>query len=81
MDKGVTWNCRVIHHKIDGGCMFSVHEVYYDKDKKPVMYSENPVAVMEENIEYLKSNVDKIKQAFDKPTLEGGIMFPNEYKL
>jgi hypothetical protein len=35
------WNYRIVRHKVSGGGYYRVHEVYYDKDGKPVTIAED----------------------------------------
>jgi hypothetical protein len=59
--------------------LFSVIEVYYDKDGKPTAYGEiNPLNDWD-NMKDLKGTYDLIADAFNKPIIDLD-NFPNEYK-
>jgi hypothetical protein len=59
-----TWNYRVINH----GTHYSIHEVYYEKNK-PVAWTEDSVCPVGETFEELKSDLLHYMLAIARPVL------------
>jgi hypothetical protein len=65
-----TWNHRVIRSvEPDGTEFFGVHEVHYDDDGKPSLYSADPVAVCGGALDEIRWTLDRMREAVDKPIL------------
>lgn len=60
--------------------LFSIIEVYYDKDGKAESYAEINALSDWENLKDLKSTYELIDGAFDKPIINLD-NFPNEYDV
>lgn len=66
----MNWNYRVICKTNNNISSYCIHEVYYDKNKKPILWSENSTSLYsEENLKNLINNINLIKKALDKPIL------------
>lgn len=66
----VTWNHRVIVRK-DGRDQqyYGIHEVYYKKNNKPDMATENAVGVIGDSIPELRETLERMLRALDTPVL------------
>lgn len=63
----MTWNYRLI--KSDKG--YSIHEVYYDANGKPIASTLNPIMDFYcESPEDLMYELDLIKKAFESPPID-----------
>lgn len=62
------WNYRVIYNPEDRS--YGIHEVYYDSDGKPHLWSENCVSLQGESFQDLQRDFHLIQGAFSKPCLE-----------
>jgi hypothetical protein len=63
----MSWNYRITKHTDKGEEWYGIHEVYYDKDDKPEMISENPIAAHGLTVDEIKSDLDMMRSAFVKP--------------
>jgi len=64
------WNCRILMRRDEHGePNFSVNEVFYDKDGKPVGWACSPCSLSWETEEDLRGYAKMIMLAFDKPVL------------
>ena len=63
----MSWNYRVM--SLDGGTSFGIHEVYYDPDNKPKVYTLNSVRPHGESLEELKLDLSRMLKAAEKPIL------------
>jgi hypothetical protein len=74
----MAWNNRILAHEHEGEVYFQIHEVHYDEQGVPNMYTEKPVSVGGESIESIEWTLGHMKQAIEKPILliNG---FPKEY--
>ena len=64
------WNTRIIKHNEHGETYYGIHEVYYDKDDKPVMWSDKPIKIVFEDEEELNTILRLILEAKYKTILE-----------
>jgi hypothetical protein len=81
----MSWNHRVLatEHEMSDGRVevyLQIHEVYYDKNKKPNGYTANPITIGGDDLDSLNWTVDRIKESLSKPILWGDERFPEEYK-
>jgi hypothetical protein len=74
------WNHRLLAHQIGDNIYFKVHEVHYS-NKKPTLYSAEPVIIDGENIKTIKWTLKKMKKCLKEPILWAGERFPEEYKI
>lgn len=78
------WNHRVlatkeVHLNGESEMVFSIHEVYYDKNGIPDGYTKNPISISTDSVSGLKWTLARIKECLDKPVLWGDERFPEEY--
>lgn len=72
------WNTRIIKHTVKSklgnqeykATYYGIHEVYYDKNDKPVMWSSEPIDVTFEDKEELETLLKQILDAKNKTILE-----------
>ena len=73
------WNTRIIKHNIKGfynngveynETYYGVHEVYYDKQGKPIMWTENPIRLTFQDKEEFEILLKQILDANSRPVLE-----------
>jgi hypothetical protein len=55
------WNHRILAHKHKDGIYFKIHEVYYDANGKPDIYTVEGVGV---DVKSIKWTVDRMKKRF-----------------
>ncbi len=60
---------------LDKGESFGIHEVYYNKNGKPKMYSENHMCPHGETLDELRSDIEFMLKAFEKT-----ILTPEDFK-
>lgn len=65
----MSWNYRVIKTIIGGEESYGIHEVYYDEQGKPKMYSKDPVPAYGETLLELKEDMERLLKAFNTPIL------------
>lgn len=65
----MSWNYRIIKTTIGGEDSYGIHEVYYDENGKPKMYSEDPIPAHGETLTELREDMDRLLQAFEKPII------------
>jgi len=76
----LSYDYRVIAHEYIKGYVFSIHTVYYDEDRNPVSYSENPLWVEREDMEEIHILLDRMHDATLKPILSAD-NFPDEFNI
>lgn len=73
------WNTRIIKHIVTGKyengkkykeTYYGVHEVYYDKKDKPVMWTEKPIRFCFEDEEGLDAQMQQILDAKKRTVLK-----------
>ena len=73
------WNTRIIKHTVKGKyengkeyceTYYGVHEVYYYKDGRPAMWTENPIRFIFEDEEGLDTQMQQILDAKERTVLE-----------
>lgn len=73
------WNTRIIKHNIKGTYQngieynetyYGIHEVYYYKDGRPAMWTENPIRFIFEDEEGLDTQMQQILDAKERTVLE-----------
>lgn len=68
------WNYRVIKttYNINGDPQYTyaVHEVYYDENKFPDLWTKEPVAFSGDSVEDLNLFVEYLQKALKAPVLE-----------
>lgn len=72
------WDYRIIYQKINEDELYSVHEVYYDEEDRPVLYVKEPAKLLGGNIEQLREQWSLIAKSLEKPILEKQI-FTNTF--
>lgn len=70
----MTWNYRIFLTKSNDPQLnsYGIHEVYYDDEGKPEMFTENPVGTywyVDEGLDAGKSILSAMLLAFEKPIL------------
>ena len=66
----MSWNHRVVKYTDgDGTTHFGIHEVYYDSDGRPSMYTESAMAPYGETLEELAQDLERMRGALVKPVL------------
>lgn len=66
----MSWNYRIMRHTYPNGeNWYALHEVYYDKDGKIEMYSEDAIYPHGKDEEEVRGDLKRMKGACDKPTL------------
>ena len=65
----MSWNYRILAHKDGEDWFFQIHEVYYDKERKPNSYTANGISVGAESVEGINWVLGKMKECLDKPIL------------
>lgn len=67
----MTWNHRIIRQKApEGEYFYQIHEVHYDKDMYPTVWSTDSASVSGDSVNDVLWSYNKIKKAFNKPVLE-----------
>ena len=75
-----TWNHRVMVTLDSGGDpWFEIHEVHYDDNGVPRLYSENEAKVSGFDEKELLWLLEQMRKAVEKPVLWMGKRFPEEY--
>jgi hypothetical protein len=68
------WNTRIIKHTVKGKkyceIYYGVHEVYYYKDGRPAMWTEEPIRFSFEDEEGLDAQIQQILDAKERTVLE-----------
>ena len=41
----MSWNYRIMRHEVDGEVWYGVHEVYYDVNGEPRLWTEKPETI------------------------------------
>lgn len=77
--KNSFWNHRVMAHIYGEEVYFKIHEVHYNKNGIPHLYSEDAIAIQGDTIKSLKWTLNKMKGCLKKPVLYYGERFPEEY--
>ena len=66
----MSWNYRVVSYTdVEGETHLGIHEVYYDKDGRPSMYTESAMAPYGETLEELTKDLEHMRVALTKPVL------------
>jgi len=76
----MSWNHRVLAHKHNEEIHFKIHEVFYNKKRKPNAHTMLPISIRGDNIKDIKWTLKMIKKCLKKPILWHGDKFPEEYK-
>lgn len=81
----MSWNHRILateefHLNGESEIVFSIHEVYYDKEGIPNGYTANPVKLSSDTLKGMKWTLKRIEECMKKPILRGDDRFPQEYK-
>lgn len=69
---------RIFADDTQRGTVFSIHEVFYDKDKNPVDYIHVPIVLISSNQEDLITDIQLALEAWERPFLSMKD-FPNEW--
>ncbi len=74
------WNHRVVKETFpDGKSWYSVREVFYNKDKSIMGYTEEPVSICGDSIEEIREYCQWILECLDKEVLiDGEVEFKEE---
>ena len=65
----MTWNYRVMRIVTADEVSHGVHEVYYDEQGRPKMYSSEPCPIYGETLEDLTSEIRRFEAALKLPVL------------
>ena len=65
----MTWNYRIIRTVKDGVESFDIHEVYYEADGQPFLWSVEPIAPTGDTLEELIEDMRHMALALNKPVL------------
>lgn len=71
----MSWNHRVIRRRFENPVSkgieecFTVHEVHYDDNNQPELWTAEPVEPYGESLEELMKDIERFKLAFNKPVL------------
>ena len=81
----MSWNHRILateefHLNGESEIVFSIHEVYYDKEGIPNGSTANAIKVSGDSLESIKWQLNRMKECMKKPILWGDDRFPQEYK-
>lgn len=76
----MTWNHRVIAYREGSEFWYEIHEVYYDENGVPEMYSKGAVSVGANAFKDLDWQLDRLKECLKMPILSAE-NFPEEFKL
>lgn len=68
----MNWNYRVVKSMVENQPQYEIHEVYYDKDGNPTMYSAVAVKPFGETLKQLKKDHKRMHRALKLPILEYG---------
>lgn len=63
----MSWNYRVMKYKAGG---VGVHEVYYDEDGTPHLWSGEPASVHGGSVDDLRFMLEKMLEGLSKPVLD-----------
>lgn len=68
----MTWNHRVILRKGTNGAQdyYAIHEVFYNKDGKPYLVTEEGVDVGGANLEELEETLEWMTKALSQPVID-----------
>lgn len=66
----MTWNYRVFRQTYKDIHTYHIYEVYYDKNGKPEMWTDDPVEPGGETLKDLASDLKYMAQALKRPVLE-----------
>lgn len=66
----MSWNYRVVKTTVDGEDSYGIHEVYYDEEGKPKMFSADPCPVFSETLEGLEEEISRIRAALGRSALQ-----------
>ena len=65
------WNYRVIeHHDEENEKYYQIHEVYYDRNNKVVLYGENPSHPIGETKKELQGDIENMLYSCKRPFLK-----------
>ena len=71
--KSKYWNCRVVKRKCNSlgfeEMVFAIHEVYYDKNDKPISITSRPSNPQGDTLEELRESFKLYERAFKDPVL------------
>ena len=74
----MVWNHRILAHEHKGEIYLKIHEVYYNENGIPVLYTNNPTDVCGDDLKSIRWTLNKMKECIGKPILWAGDRFPNE---
>lgn len=66
----MSWNYRVIRTVHQGCPWYDIHEVHYDTDFAPKMFTVNPASVSGETVDDVRWVLQSMLEALDKEVLE-----------
>ena len=76
----MSWNHRVIAYREGREFWYQIHEVYYDENGVPEMYTKGAVTVVASTFKALDWQLDRLKECLSKPILSAE-NFPEEFKV
>ena len=65
----MSWNLRIIKDPNVSEFQYSIREVYYDINDKPILYDTNPQPMIGDDVKSLKWYHKEMAKAFKKPVL------------
>lgn len=66
----MSWNYRVVKTIVCGEESYGIHEVYYDEQGEPRMFSADPCPVYSETLEGLEKEISRFEAALGRPILQ-----------
>lgn len=75
----MSWNHRMLAHQLKDEIVFKIHEVYYDENNNPKLYTKDPVSISEGSLEDVHITLIRMQACMWEPVLWYGDKFPQEY--
>lgn len=64
------WNYRIMKHIVNDEVFYKIHQVHYDKNGEPVLFTEYSITPYGCTKKALKKDVKRMLKAFTKPVLD-----------
>lgn len=74
------WNHRVMATIESDSLYFAIHEVYYDTNNTPILYTEEPLQIINDSIAEMKQDLEYMLTCLNHPILWTGDKFPQIYE-
>lgn len=75
------WNYRLMAHTGEGEIYIEIHEVHYDENDLPTMFTANATSIGGENITEISWSIQRMKECLSKPIIWADERFPESYTL